>query len=122
MPRKGITKKQERSPAEIARLQKVRQEFQHAKPSLDELAASGDYDVATQGEHLDLLLACAELKKARQAQNLSLAEVSERSGIDKASLSRLENGLNLNPTFKTLESVAQVVGLKVKIVFEREAA
>jgi DNA-binding XRE family transcriptional regulator len=122
MTRKGISKKIERTPEELARLRKVREEFQNTRPSLDAIAQSGNYEIVSHGDYLELSEALSELKKARQAQNLSLSDVSERCGVDKAAISRLENGLNLNPTFKTLESVAHVVGLKLKIVFEREAA
>ncbi len=44
----------------------------------------------------------AALKQERDRRGLSLAEVSERSGLDKGMLSRLENGKILNPTLATL--------------------
>ena len=42
--------------------------------------------------------ACAE----RERQGLSLSAVSERSGIDRATLSKLETGKVPNPTVNTL--------------------
>jgi transcriptional regulator with XRE-family HTH domain len=44
---------------------------------------------------------------------LSLADVAARSGIDKASLSRLENGLYPNPTMNTLARYARVIGKRL---------
>ena len=46
--------------------------------------------------------AVAELKRRRDEQGLSLATVSERSGLDTGLLSRLENGKILNPMLTTL--------------------
>jgi transcriptional regulator with XRE-family HTH domain len=44
---------------------------------------------------------------------LSLADVAERSGIDKAALSRLENGVHDNPTVETLARYAAALGKKL---------
>ncbi|MBL8792585.1 MAG: helix-turn-helix transcriptional regulator [Planctomycetia bacterium] len=55
-----------------------------------------------------------ELKKAREAAGLSLAEVQERSGMDKATLSRLENGHTENPTLETLLRYAKAVGKRLE--------
>jgi ribosome-binding protein aMBF1 (putative translation factor) len=43
----------------------------------------------------------ASLKRARESLGLSLSDLAERTGIDKAALSRLENGLQ-NPTLATI--------------------
>jgi transcriptional regulator with XRE-family HTH domain len=43
-----------------------------------------------------------EIRRAREAAGLTLAEVSRRCGIDQSAPSRLENGHNKNPTFDTL--------------------
>ena len=50
----------------------------------------------------------------RFAQGLSLADLSSRTGMDRAALSRLEN--SGNPTLKTLFRYAQGIGMGV--VFE----
>jgi hypothetical protein len=42
------------------------------------------------------------LRRERERQGLSLSDVAERAKIDKAALSRLENGQQLNPTVNTL--------------------
>ena len=43
-----------------------------------------------------------------------------RSGIDRASACRLENGLDANPTIKTLERYAKALGKKLLIVLADE--
>src|SRR5438105_15152797 len=50
-----------------------------------------------------------QLKEAREAAGLTLAEVSSRSGIAVESLSRLETGAQTNPTWKTLVAYAAAV-------------
>lgn len=62
-----------------------------------------------------LLKGLIELREARQTRGLSLSEVSRRSGIDLASLSRLEGGKNPNPTFETLSRYAQALGLRLEL-------
>ena len=54
------------------------------------------------GLYLSAAAALWRVEEAREAAGLSLADVAERSGIDKAALSRLENGVHDNPTVETL--------------------
>ncbi len=42
------------------------------------------------------------LRRERERLGLSLADVAKLTSIDKAALSRLENGLQVNPTVNTL--------------------
>jgi ribosome-binding protein aMBF1 (putative translation factor) len=57
----------------------------------------------------------ATLKGERERRGLSLAEVSSRSGIDKAALSRFENAGNLNPQLDTLLRYAEAIGAELRI-------
>lgn len=57
----------------------------------------------------------ARFKTIREAQNLTLAEVASRMGIDAPSLSRLETGKMLNPTLATLEKWAEALGQKLEV-------
>jgi DNA-binding XRE family transcriptional regulator len=50
------------------------------------------------------------LRQRREQCGLSLTDVAERSGIDKSSLSRLENGIYPNPTVNTLARYARAIG------------
>jgi hypothetical protein len=56
-----------------------------------------------------------ELKAAREASGLTLAEVSARSGLAVESLSRLETGALTNPTWKTLGMYAKAVGRRLEV-------
>jgi DNA-binding phage protein len=53
------------------------------------------------------------LRLERQRQRLSLDEVSERSGVALAALSRLEHGQG-NPTLTTLNRVAAALGMRLE--------
>jgi transcriptional regulator with XRE-family HTH domain len=50
------------------------------------------------------------LKRERQRCGLSIGDVAERSGLDRAVVSRLENGKQDNPTVATLMRYAAAVG------------
>ncbi len=58
------------------------------------------------------------LRQRREKAGLSLGDVAERSGIDKASLSRLENGLYPNPTMNTLARYARAIGKRLVLDLE----
>ncbi len=54
-----------------------------------------------------------QLKVAREAQGLSLADLTRLTGMDRSALSKLETGQGLNPTFETLVRYAQAVGQRL---------
>jgi len=58
-----------------------------------------------------------QLKAAREAAGLTLADVSERSGIAVESLSRLETGAQTNPTWKTLGVYAKALHGAPQLLF-----
>ncbi len=69
----------------------------------DELLAAGKIgETVPQGGYLEVLRLMAKLKARREARGLSLTDVSERSGITRQAISKLENGQNTNPTVATL--------------------
>jgi DNA-binding Xre family transcriptional regulator len=104
---------------DAARHRVLRKQFQTERPSLDELIASGNYtEPLPQGELVLVLELAAELKKARKNKRLSLTDVARRSGIDKAALSRIENGQNTNPTIGTLETIARSLGAELRFRLE----
>ena len=96
-----LTRTRRRSPAEIARDQAVReaalQEFPPAPGSPAALAVR-------------LRLLRQQLKQAREAAGLSLAQIAKRSGIDKAALSRLENGHVPNTGIETILRYVNAIG------------
>ena len=62
-----------------------------------------------------ILSLVAKFKAAREGQELTLAEVAERMGIDPPALSRLETGKMLNPTLATLHKWAEALGQKLDV-------
>ncbi len=58
------------------------------------------------------------LRRRREQAGLSLGDVAERSGIDKAALSRLENGWYPNPTINTLSRYARAIGKRLILALE----
>jgi predicted transcriptional regulator len=114
MSEKRIHRKIERTPEQQRQLQEVRERFQRERPGLEKLLASGDAaEVVPQGEYLELRAMLGTLKKYRERQGLSLTDVANRSGMDRAAISRLENGVYLNPTVDTLYRYAQAVGADI---------
>jgi ribosome-binding protein aMBF1 (putative translation factor) len=69
-----------------------------------------------------LLDALASLKAERERQGLSLADLSERTGMDKATLSKLETGKVANPTYGTIRTYARALGKRVVWRIEEEVA
>ena len=49
---------------------------------------------------------------------LSLTDLSERSGLTRAAISRLENGWNLNPTLETLFRYAEALGVDLRLTVD----
>ncbi len=60
----------------------------------------------------DLLV---QLKAAREAKGLSLADLTELSGMDASALSKFETGQRANPTVETLARYAEAVGKRLLV-------
>ena len=54
---------------------------------------------------------------ARKSAGLTQKELSERTGIAQADISKLEKG-NGNPSLRTLQRLAAGMGMQIKIAFE----
>ena len=107
------------SDADRARHKAIRDKFKDWHPSPEELIATGEgenFDL--HGEYRQLRPFVEEIKRAREAAGLTLAEVSKRCGIDQPALSRLENGHNKNPTLDTLWRYAAAIGLRLVLTTE----
>ena len=99
----------------------LREKTQREKPSLDDLIATGEVDpdaVMTLGMYFDIQRALQALKNERKKCALSLGDVAERSGLDRAVISRLENGKQDNPTIATLMRYAAAIGKRFLWAFE----
>jgi DNA-binding XRE family transcriptional regulator len=114
MSSKRIHRKTERTPEQQSQLEEIRERFQREQPGLAELQASGDAaEAVSQGEYLELRAMLTTLKKHRERQGLSLADVAARSGMDRSAVSRLENGVYVNPTVDTLYRYAEAIGAAI---------
>ena len=91
----------------------LREKIQKERPSLEDLIRTGDCDpdaVMTMGMYFDVQRALQALKRERQRCDLSIGDVADRSGLDRAVVSRLENGKQDNPTIATLMRYAAAIG------------
>jgi ribosome-binding protein aMBF1 (putative translation factor) len=114
MSGKRIHRKLDRTPEEIARLKATRARLQSEKPTVEQLLAEGGHeDVVALGDLLVVHQIAHRLKEARGRLELSLADLSLKTGIDPAVLARLENGEQPNPTMETLARVATALGKRL---------
>jgi ribosome-binding protein aMBF1 (putative translation factor) len=72
-------------------------------------------DGTTMGSLVEYRRFIMSLRHERERQGLSLSDIAERADIDKAALSRLENGQQLNPTVNTLARYASALGATLKL-------
>jgi len=98
------------SEAERRRMRELREKIDREEK--DEIVAWGRQMIA---RHDHLREVFKQLQAERQAQGMSLGELSKRSGIDKGNLSRLENAEHPNVTLATIERYAEALGKEVRI-------
>jgi len=111
--------KVELTPEQRAAIRAIREESRHDRPGPDELIDRGELDEPVpHGQFMELLALVTRIKREREQRGLSLTDVSERSGLTRAAVSRLENGWNSNPTLDTLFRYGQSVGLHIKMSAE----
>jgi ribosome-binding protein aMBF1 (putative translation factor) len=120
MAARRVQRNIERTPEQLAELKAERERFQRERPTEEDLIASGEYDGPFRhGDVMSLLSALAAIKQEREQKGLSLAEVSNRSGLDKGMLSRLETGKIRNPTMHTLWKYARAVDVTLTVSVEK---
>ena len=110
-----------KTPAERRREKALRDTLQKEKPSLEDLIRAGECDpdaVMTMGMYFDVQQALQSLKQERRQSGLSIGEVAKRSGLDRAVVSRLENGKQDNPTVATLMRYAAALGKRFLWCYE----
>jgi hypothetical protein len=101
--------KKELTQAERTRHAEVRRQIEQEK---GDLIAQGR---RVKLRHKRLREAVEVLKSTRETLGLTLADIKERTGIEKGNLSRLENTPNPNPTIDTLIRYADAVGKELVI-------
>jgi transcriptional regulator with XRE-family HTH domain len=104
------------TPEQEAEERALREQLQKERPSLQDLVESGDFaHVFTMGEYWELRKTFAALKPIREKQGLSISDMEERTGMDRAMISRLENGQVDNPTIATISRYAKALGQRVLV-------
>jgi transcriptional regulator with XRE-family HTH domain len=79
-------------------------------------------ELVPHAQYLEVRALGARMREIREGLALSLTDVSERSGLTRAAVSRLENGWNLNPTLETLYRYAETIGADLHLTVEAPAA
>ncbi|MEX2138714.1 MAG: helix-turn-helix domain-containing protein [Pirellulales bacterium] len=106
---KRITRNRRLTPEEAAKYRSIRDRVAEELP---ELIARHHERMATLDELHELLV---QLKAAREAKGLSLADLTELTGMDRSALSKLETGQRANPTVETLVRYAEAVGKRLVV-------
>ncbi len=93
---------------------RIREQIRQELPDIKKRARHKLAKAVQQGIAIEHTMAV--LKAERLKQCLSLADVKERTGIERSALSRLENNVEANPTVNTLTRYAAAVGKRVLVV------
>jgi DNA-binding XRE family transcriptional regulator len=104
------------SPEKCAAIDATREESRKERPGPDELIDRGELDeLVPQAQYIETRALGIRLRRIREGMGLSLTDLSERSGLTRAAISRLENGWNLNPTLETLFRYAEALGVNLRV-------
>jgi ribosome-binding protein aMBF1 (putative translation factor) len=121
MKARRIVRANRKTAEERTRERTLREKLQKERPSLEDLVRTGEVDpdaVMTMGMYFDVQRALRALKRERERCGLSIGDVAERSGLDRAVVSRLENGKQDNPTVATLMRYAAAIGKRLLWSYE----
>jgi DNA-binding XRE family transcriptional regulator len=106
---KRITRDRRLTPEEAAKYKAVRDQVTAELPDL--IARHHERIAAL--DQVDELL--KQLKAAREEKGLSLADLTDLTGMDRSALSKLETGQRPNPTVETLVRYADAVGKRLVV-------
>src|SRR3981081_2790617 len=101
---KRIIRDRRLTPEEAAKYKAIREQVAEELP---DLIARHHERMAALDQLQELL---RQLKAAREAKGLSLADLTELTDIDRSALWKLETGPRANPTAETLVRYAEAVG------------
>ncbi len=94
----------------------IRDRARQERPGPDELIDRGELDeLVPQAQYIEMRALGVRFRRIRERMGWSLTDVSERSGLTRAAISRLENGWNLNPTLETLFRYAETLGVGLSL-------
>ncbi len=123
-PQKRMGQGASESTADCAHREDAIEERYRQRPSLRALFESGqiDREAYEQAERLRAAgplartsrTLIAALRAEREPQGLSLADIAERSGMDRAAIHKLEIGVSRNPTLATLNRYAEALGVQLE--------
>jgi DNA-binding XRE family transcriptional regulator len=94
---------------------RIREQIQEELPDIKQRAKQKLAEALQRGIAIQHTMAV--LKAERMQKGLSLSDMKARTGIERSTLSRLENNAEANPTVNTLTRYAEAVGKKVFVVF-----
>ena len=106
---KRIVRSQRLTPEEAAKFKTIREQVEQELP---DLIARHHARLSVQDQLQELL---EELKAAREQKGLSLADLTDRTGMDRSALSKLETGQRPNPTLETLGRYAEAVDKRLLV-------
>jgi transcriptional regulator with XRE-family HTH domain len=110
------------SPEQRAAVKAIRDRSRQEHPGPDELIDSGEIDdLVLQTQYIELRALMVRLRELRERMGLSLTEASERTGLTRAAISRLENGWNVNLTLETLYRYTEALGVGLKFAVDESA-
>ena len=112
---KRITRDRRLTPEEAATYKRVCDQVDAELPEL--VARHHD-----RMEALDRVLqgVLQQLKAAREEKGLSLADLTDLTGMDRSALSKLETGQRPNPMVETLVRYAEAVGKRLVVTLAEE--
>src|SRR5437899_66700 len=111
---KRIIRNRRLTPEEAAKYKAIREQVAEELP---DLIARHHERMTAQSQLQELLM---ELKAAREAKGLSLADLTELTGMDRSAVSKLETGQRPNPTIETLARYAEAVGKRLVVTLADE--
>ena len=106
---KRIARNRRLTPEEAAKYKAVREQVAEELPEL----IARHHERMASLDQLEKLF--TQLKAAREAKGLSLADLTELTGMDRSALSKLETGHRANPTVETLVRYAEAVGKRLVV-------
>jgi DNA-binding XRE family transcriptional regulator len=102
-----------------AAVKAIRERSRKDRPGPDELIDRGELDeLVPQAQYIELRALTVRFREIRERMGLTLTDLSERSGLTRAAISRLENGWNLNPTLETLYRYTEALGVGLKLAVD----
>lgn len=106
---KRITRNRKLPPEDAAKYKAIRDRVAEELP---DLILRHHQRVASLDQLQELL---KQLKAAREERGLSLADLTDLTGMDRSALSKLETGQRANPTVETLVRYAEAVGKRLVV-------